>query len=124
MGFMGANWIKNSLKKEMSPLGESVADLLGDVFLGIYHLDFKALNRVCWEDDYVVIFVYRGDLATVDFNQLTRLVVLAHDRMLRISIEGVGPGYMKLIFHQRHKRTGSMSERCPTIEEHIKLIKS
>jgi hypothetical protein len=29
--YAGASWIKRSLKKEMSPLGEAVANLLGRV---------------------------------------------------------------------------------------------
>ena len=43
--YSGADWIKGSLKREMSPFGELVADILGVVFLGIYHVDVKALER-------------------------------------------------------------------------------
>ena len=123
MGYAGAKWIERSLQKPTSKLGRDVADLLGDVFKGIYHLPSSALKKVDWEDEYCLQFTYYGFLSTVDFNKLTALVVLAHDRMIRISICGVGPGYMRLMFHQRNKRTGSMSERYPTIEDHIKLIR-
>lgn len=123
MGYQGAGWVKLSLKKELSSLGESVADLLGDVFKGIYHLPDTALNKVKWDNDYCIEFTYYGSLETVDFNLLTILVVLAHDRMIRVSIRGIGPGYMRLQFHQRNARTGSMSERYPTIETHIEQIR-
>lgn len=122
MYYAGANWIK-TLKKEMSPLGEAVANLLGRVFLGIYHLPHPALERVDWSNPYYIEFIYDGDLATVDFNRLTMLVVFAHDEMIRVSIQGCGPRYMKMQFHQRASRTGSMSERYPTIENHIEQIR-
>jgi hypothetical protein len=123
MGYAGAGWVKTSLKKRLCPLGEAVADLLGDVFRGIYHLPSTSLNKVKWDDNYCIEFTYYGDLATVDFNLLTTLVVLAHDRMIRVSIQGVGPGYMRMMFHQRKSRTGSVSERYPTIETHIEQIR-
>jgi len=52
--YAGANWIKQSLKKEMSPLGVNVADLLGDVFAGIYHLDQSALELDAIEPNELV----------------------------------------------------------------------
>jgi len=119
----GASWIQKSLKKEMSPLGEAVANLLGRVFSGIYHLQGATLDRVNWQDPYCVEYTHRGDLATFDFSHLTALVVFAHDEMIRVSIQGCGPGYMKLMFHQRDSRTGSVSERYPTIEDHIIILR-
>lgn len=121
--YAGANWIKESLKKDMSPLGEAVANLLGDVFLGIYHLPNNSLKRVDWSNNHWIEYTLHGTLETVDFNGLTIMVVLAHDRMIRVSMQGVGPGYIRLMFHQRNKRTGSMFERYPTIEDHIDQIR-
>lgn len=109
---------------DMSPLGIAVADLLGDVFKGIYHLDYKALSRVRWNDNYCIIFILSWwDLSTFDFDELTKLVVLSHDRMIRISINAVAPHRMQLLFHQRKTRIGSISERMPTMEEHIEIIR-
>lgn len=121
--YAGASWIKASFKVKMSPLGKAVANLLGRVFMGIYHLDSRALKRVNWEDPYYVEFIYDASLATVDFNSLTTLVIFAHDMKIRVDIQGCGPRYMRMLFHQRTKRTGSLSERCPTIENHIKQIR-
>lgn len=123
--YAGAEWIKNSLKKEMSSLGEAVANLLGRTFFGIYHLNHGALKRVDWSDDYVIEFVYRGELSTFDFSCLTALVVFAHDETIRVSIQGCGPGYLRLMFHQRKSHIGgSISERHPTIENHIKKLRN
>lgn len=121
--YAGADWIKKDLQVDMSPLGEAVADLLGDVWYGIYHLDERSLSRVDWGDGFCIRYTLRGSLATWDFNHLTTLVVLSHDRLIRFSIEGVGPDYIRLMFHQRETRKGSTMERLPTIEEHIKLIR-
>ncbi len=114
---------RKELKERNVAARKNVADLLGDMFMGIYHLDYKALKRVDWSNDFHIKYIYYGDLATIDFDRLTILVVLAHDRMIRVSIQGVGPQRMKIIFHQREKRKGSMMERCPTIEDHIKEIR-
>lgn len=62
-------------------------------------------------------------LATFDFDNLTRAVVLAHDRMIRFAIEPSGPNMLKLCFSKRHTREGRMYERHPTIEEAIAGIR-
>ena len=91
--YAGSDWVKSAFAPEtISPLGEAVADFLGDVFEGIYHLNSKALQKVDWSNDTWIDFVFRGSLATIDNDHLTRIVVLAHQRMLRVEIEGVGPG--------------------------------
>jgi len=119
MPHSGAGWVEESYKVEMSELGKSVANLLGRTFAGIYHLSHKALGRVDWTDAYCVEFVFDGELSTFDFSHLTALVVFAHDEKIRVSIRGCGPGYLKMMFHQRNSRTGGVSERYPTIEDHI-----
>lgn len=121
--YSGAEWVARSYKKELSPLGVAVANLLGRVWLGIYHLPDASLSRVDWEDNYCIEFTYYGDIATFDFNDLTALVVYAHDEMIRVNIWGCGPRYMKMQFHQRHKREGGISERYPTIEDHIASLR-
>lgn len=114
--FAGADWINAHICKEPSPLGCAVADLLGDLFRGIYHLDSKGLRRVAWSDKFIVRLTVRRSLSTFDFDLLTRLVFLCHDRALRCEVEGCGPGWMRLTFHQR-ARAGSVSERHPNLED-------
>jgi hypothetical protein len=121
--YAGASWIKKSLKREMSPLGEAVANLLGRVHRGIYHLRTPALDRVDWSNESWIEFIYDSNLATVDFPDLTMLVVFAHDEMIRVSIQGCGPRYMKMLFHQRNCREGGIATRYPTIEDHIKQLR-
>jgi hypothetical protein len=65
---------------------------------------------------------YRGDLATYDFSMLTRLVVLAHECCMRAYVMQGGPGSIKIGVNRR-MREGSMSQRHPTLEDNINLIK-
>jgi hypothetical protein len=122
--YSGARWIKAAFGVDMSPLGIKVANILGRIFFGIYHLDSNALKRVDWANNNWIEFVYRGDLATIDFDNLTALVVYSHDEMIRVCIDGQKKGYLKLQFHQRSKRSGSILERLPEIEDHIKILRS
>ena len=122
--YAGADWIKSAFEVELSPLGRNVADLLGDVFFGIYHLDHKALRRVDWGNDHHICFSLGWhQLSTFDTDELTRLVVLCHDRMIRCSIEARTHKHLGLIFHQRQNRNGDFYERHPTIEHAIEKIR-
>lgn len=123
--YAGSDWIRSALKRtDISPLGEAVADLLGEVFAGIYHLDNQKLARVDWADPYViVVFVSHCSLSTFDNDHLTRLVVLSHDRMLRVNIDAKSARVLELMFHQRKTRDGSIMERMPTMEQHLADIR-
>lgn len=120
--YSGADWIEKSLKREMSPLGREVADVLGQVWKGIYHLE-KEVPKVNWNHPtWIEINIY-GCLSTFDFSNLTELVVLCHDRVLRLEIRPCNMQYLKLVFHQRKNRDGSICERMPTMEDHMQSIR-
>ena len=121
--YPGAEWIQaHAWGKNISPLGSNVADLLGDVFGGIYHLEKRLLEKVDWANTIWIEVRIIGELSTFDNPRLTWLVVLAHDRMLRMSIDGHCNGQLRLMFHQR-ARTGDVSRRMPTIEDHLASIR-
>ena len=65
----------------------------------------------------------RGELATFDFNQMTRLVFMAHDKCIRVGIEAVRSHVIKITIWQR-VREGSMSERHPTLETAIERFRA
>ena len=122
--YAGADWLECNGKR-LSDFGREVADVLGQVFLGIYHIDRAVLrDNVDWQDSGRVSITHNYGLATFDSSELTRLVVLCHDRAIRLEIEGCGPYRMRLIFHRRDARAGELWERHPEMEEHIDSIRN
>jgi hypothetical protein len=59
-----------------------------------------------------------GSLATFDADDLTRLVLLAHDRCIRVEVGQGGPNRLRIAIHKR-EREGRMYGRHPTIEQAI-----
>lgn len=126
--YSGSEWIQETIYAkgqtiQMSPLGRDVADLLGELFYGIYHISQKALGKVDWNNEYWIEITigYQG-YSTTDFDNLTRLVFLAHHLAIRVSIEAAARQHIKLIFHRR-ERYGDYSRRHPFLEEAVKRFK-
>ncbi len=67
---------------------------------------------------------HRGELATYDFNEMTRLVFLAHSKCIRVSVESGGKNRLNITVWKRNCREGRMSERHPTIEDALKTFNS
>lgn len=120
--YRGSDWIKSALKKDMSPFGETVADILGDVFGGIYHLAEKSLRQADWANPDNVEIYTDQELATTDSNALTRLVVLCHDRCVRLRIRGKAPAYVALRFSRRD-RSDNLFYGHPTLEDNVARIR-
>ena len=57
------------------------------------------------------------DCSTFDFDFMTRLVFLAHDKCCRATIMQGVPRSIKICIWQRNTREGGMSERHPTISQ-------
>ena len=117
-------WVQALQKdKPMSEIGKTVANILGYVGYGIYNCPISH-NRIDWTDDYFVKVNWRHSLSNWDFDNLTRLVLECHERLIRVEMSGSAPYMIKMIFHQRKGREGEMSERMPTIEEMIERRKT
>jgi hypothetical protein len=113
----GALWLRQCQVSAISPLGERVAELLDDLFGGIYHLEGAEL--VDWANDHhIEVRVAYKEWATFDSNLLTRLVFLAHDRCLRLSVSPRSHRALTLLFYPR-QRGGRIDERHPTLEEAV-----
>lgn len=63
-----------------------------------------------------------GCLSTYDFDDLTRLVLLAHEKCIRVQIEQGGPRRLRIVIWKR-SREGSNFERHPTIEQAIEKFR-
>ena len=124
--YAGADWIKSVIQRKgqtISPLGEEVADLLGQLFRGIYHEGTQA-SKVDWAHPrHIQIVINHFSFCTYDADLLTRLVVLCHDTRLRCELKAAAPGWLRLVFYKRTQRDGSIFERHPTIEEAIKIAR-
>jgi hypothetical protein len=120
--FAGADWLQSHWDEALSSFHTEVANILGQVFTGIYHID-HALKRELWRDHYVEVRLDGNRLATYDFSDLTTLVVLCHDRCIRLSVDPCTPKSIRLLFHQR-QRDGGISQRHPAMEEHIQSIRT
>lgn len=101
----------------ISELGYRVLDLISEWVHGLHHFDSSVAKKVDWTDpDFIEVKWRVPGLATFDFNQLTRLVLLSHDKMVRVEINPQSSGMFCFLFHGRHSRTGGMCERFPSIE--------
>ena len=94
--------------------------MLGDLFFGFHHVTGRLHE---WGTGIRLNTTSVGYFATFDFDRLTRTVVMAHDRMIRVEICPSGPGMLGLVLFKRHTREGPMHQRHPTIEEAISAIR-
>jgi hypothetical protein len=102
---------------QFSPLGLVAAQILSEIFHGPHHLDPATLQKTRWEDTHAIEYqLGRRQLATFDFDELTRLVVMAHDACVRIAVSPGGRMGLALFFHRR-EREGEYTQRHPTLEE-------
>lgn len=123
--YAGADWLKPAIcPRGVSPFGEKVANILGDVFFGIYHLNRRTLSKVDWMNDHDIEIVIYDGLSTYDSDKLTRLVVLCHDRMVRLEICAARNNYLRLCFGHRKFRYGDTYTSHPTLEDAAERIRS
>ena len=102
----------------MNPFQRRAVNMLSRLFgTGIYNVPCKWEN-VDWDWGNGVRFTVRcSSLSTFDFNHLTRLVVLAHDECIRISIEPRSFAYLAIVMHPRTRDADAMYARHPTLEQ-------
>lgn len=91
-------------------------EMLCDWLCGAHHVPtVKPFGRG------IKVSVWSSRLSTFDFDQLTRLVLLAHDRCVRVELANGGPWRTGVVLHRRYAREGCISQRHPTIEEALTL---
>lgn len=90
--------------------------LLCDVFGGEHHVEQIK------EWGYGIMCPHYGDLSTFDFDVLTRLVVLAHDRCVRVGVIPYRPRELAITLHKR-TRDGGVSRRHPTLEQAVATVR-
>ena len=117
-----ADWVEGYLKIALTDFQRDCVDLICDAqTCGPY--DFKStFNSANWEHGNGVRFTISPmGLATFDFNGLTRLVVGAHDKCIRVEIRPCNMQRLEVTMFKREGREGSISRRHPTMEGAIEL---
>lgn len=98
---------------------EAAIEFFGEFFLGKHHIPATIHE---WGEGWCINI--SRDLATFDFDDLTRLVFLAHDRCVRVSVSGdSGPRMIRICIWQRNTRSpdGAFYDRHPTIEQALEI---
>ncbi len=115
-----SDYVQQNRKEWMSDDQWECYQMLADIFFGFHHISGKLHE---WGTGIKLNCRNTNCLATFDFSNLTRAVIMAHDRMVRLEVCPSGPGMIGLVLHKRHKRIGRMNERHPTIEDAIKSVR-
>lgn len=114
-------WYKNPVK--MSPLGEKVADILGELYYGIYHLEDNPLKKVEWENNHHITISINKHLSSYDNSELTRLVFLCHHMHIRVEIMPCNFSHITLMFHNRVDDIEDMYKYHPNIDDAVEKFK-
>lgn len=76
--------------KNVSPIGAIMADMLGNIYQGLHHVDDVELKHGVFQRTDCASFPmstnFAGGVSTVDNNVLTRLLVMAHDNCVAMDI--------------------------------------
>jgi hypothetical protein len=96
----GADWMaRQGCFKSPSALGVKVADILGQVYLGIYHISGSVTSKkVDWQNDSEISVTISSELATFDGPDLTFLIFCCIEVDVSVEVSGAFKGYTKLRF--------------------------
>lgn len=95
---------------------EQATQFFSEFYRGEHHIPGYGVKQwghgFCVEHD-------RGGFATSDFNELTRFVLMGHDKCIRVEIEAIKKGVMRVAIWKRDPNSNSISEGHPTIDKAI-----
>lgn len=98
---------------------EEATQFFADLFGGEHHI-----NAEVKEHGRGWAIITSKDFATYDFNHLTKLVLLSHERCIRAEIDGCNKfGSIRIAIWKR-QREGDIMKRHPTIEEAIERFRN
>lgn len=129
-----AEWVQDNLNAiakygrnkpepyQLSDFDKRAVAILAKAFrMGIYNVPVN-WEKVDWRFGAIGVrfpMSFSKELATWDFDHLTRLVIAGHDECVRISVDGGKAGRMNITMFPREGREGGMAKRHPTIETAI-----
>ena len=95
-------------------------DLACAVWGGAHHLPRPDLIKPC--SILGISFCTPKSLSTTNPDNLTRLVVLAHEEAIRVCISPGSGRYLRVEMHYCGRRDGSIWERHPTLAQAIEQM--
>jgi hypothetical protein len=110
------------LPEKLTPFQARVMDIVGMVGGGIYNAPICQPENIKWTyGGSGLSLSWSSELATFDFEQLTKLVFLCHEARIRVQIESSGPKYLKLSFWQRVSPQENPNIACyhPSLDEAV-----
>ena len=122
-------WIEKTHKIKVSKFMLKVLSILSTTFGGLHHTDvekiWKAKDFI--NKRHIEYNDFRGNISTYDFSELTKLVLLCHKEGIRFGVgtnrDSTRRKQLILTFSNRmEKRTGSISQRHPTIKQAIREL--
>ena len=117
-----ADWVEDAYKLQLNEFQRKAVRLLCcGMRSGPYDLG-KTFETAEWGGDHYVRFIvnaWGGRLCTVDGDGLTRLVIGAHEEMIRIDVSPHSFHCLEILMHRRLTREGCLSKRHPTIEQAV-----
>ena len=109
-------WVAGHLGRDLRPMERALVSLVCDALrTGPWNLKWGSLEG---SDLRASVAVRDDRLATYDADGLTRLVILAHDRCVRLQLTQSGPGRIRVSITRR-QRNGEIYRRHPTIEQAV-----
>lgn len=85
----------------------------------LVHGEHHAPDRIAEWGKGIKVSLGSSQFATFDFDYLSRLVFMAHDRCIRVELLPSGPGRIGVALWKRHTRDGAIHERHPTLRDAI-----
>ncbi|NUP08381.1 MAG: hypothetical protein HOW73_20215 [Polyangiaceae bacterium] len=99
---------------------DEAEDFFATFYRGKHHIPEKGVRDEGGGSWYVAHYNAGAGLSSFDYDDLTRLVFMAHDRGVRVSLHSSAPNYVKIrISHQRSRPPGDMSTVHPTLEQAV-----
>lgn len=108
-------------EEKVAELERRTERVLAVTYRGIHHVPYWNRRRKIGSHSLKVSVL--SGLSTWDYDELTRLVIAAHDECVRLEIHSSAPRMLRLSFSLR-EREGNITERHPTIEQAIERIRA
>jgi hypothetical protein len=99
---------------------DEATNFFSELFYGEHHIP----SEVKQYGQGFAITTNRGNFATTDFNNLTRLVLMAHEKCIRAEITGSNKFGSITIAIWKRQREGGISQSHPTIEQAIEKYRN